>query len=98
MSDGVRVRGIAQILFPLLSAPMSGAIKIGGDSRDAMPVRAVAGSATAYVNGSRLLRHELFGADLFSALIAFFIFRVLAGADVQQYCACADAQCQQISP
>ena len=42
MSYGMGVRGITQIFLPLFDGAMFGAIKVGGDGGDAMPVRAVA--------------------------------------------------------
>jgi len=103
MSDRVgrvSVFGIAQIPFPLFRAAVFGAIKIGRNRGDAMPIRAVTRRATADINNPRSLRHELFGADLFTALIgsAFFIFRILAGADAEKAGERADNQDQQIPP
>jgi len=77
---------------------MSGAIKIGRDRGDAVPVRAVTRRATADVNNSRPLRHEIFGADPFTALIAFVVFCVLIGAGVEKAGVRAEDQDQKIPP
>ena len=100
MPSRVSPRGIAQILFPLFGGAMFGAIKIGSNRGNAMTVRAVARRATADVNNPRPLRHEIFRANLSTTLIgsAFFILRILAGANAEKTDEPADDQDQEMPP
>lgn len=92
--------GFAQVFLPLICGVVFGAIDIGRDSRDAVPVRAVTRLATADVNNSHTLGHEIFGSDPFAALIwrVLVIFRVLSAAAIENARACANDQDQQIPP
>jgi len=77
---------------------MFGAVEIGRNRLDPVSIGAVTGRATADVNNPYPLRHEIFGADLFTVLVslASVIFRILAGAAIEN--AGAGADDQQIPP